>query len=245
MIRVKYRLKRRNENVSVEMEAEFVENITHKYYNLDNIYDFFSRYKFNEFVDDFRNEYNCHVKCDSRYFLTIANKSKGIFFAKFLSSTLSIRNRNEVDFLALPSFDDRGNPSQEVSRILQQKELYTEVRVIIYMEVTFFLSYRLGELTSYERAEQHMGRPLTDYETEQLEDLEEENDADFDSDYDETSKPVKSPFVTDKCCICLNEKPEIVLVPCLHKSVCLQCEEKGELRKCPTCRRKITKKIKI
>ena len=240
MIRTKYELKRRNENVSVEMEAEFEENITHKYYNLDDIYDFFSRYKFNEFVDDFRNEYNCHVNCNSKYFLTILNKSKGIFFAKFLSSTFDICNRNEVSFLALPSFDDRGNPSQEVSRILQQKELYTEVRVSISMEVTFFLSYRLGELSSYERAEQHMGRPLTEYEMEQLEDLEDNIDC-----YSDEDDSVKSPFVTDKCCICLNEKPEIVLVPCLHKSVCLQCEEKGKLRKCPTCRRKITKKIKI
>ena len=240
MIRTKYELKRRNENVSVEMDAEFVENITHKYYNLDDIYDFFSRYKFNEFVDDFRNEYNCHVNCNSKYFLTIVNKSKGIFFAKFLSSTFDICNRNEVSFLALPSFDDRGNPSQEVSRILQQKELYTEVRVSISMEVIFFLSYRLGELSSYERAEQHMGRTLTEYEIEQLEDLEDNIDC-----YSDEDDSVKSPFVTDKCCICLNEKPEIVLVPCLHKSVCLQCEEKGKLRKCPTCRRKITKKIKI
>ena len=112
MIRTKYELKRRNGNVSVEMEAEFVENITHKYYNLDDIYDFFSRYKFNEFVNDFRNEYNCHVKCDSTYFLMIVNKSKGILFSKFLTSVLSIRDRNEVGFLALPVFDDRGNLAQ-------------------------------------------------------------------------------------------------------------------------------------
>ena len=245
MIRTKYEIKRRTENVSVEVDAEFEEDITHKYYNLGDIYDFFSRYKFNEFVDDFRNEYDCQVRCHSRYSLSISNQAKGILYAKFLSSTLDIPNRTEVSFLALPIFDDRGNPTQEVNRILQQKELYTQVRVDVFMEIKFFLFCSLSELSAYERAEQHMGRPLTDYETEQLEDLEEENDADFDSDYDETSKPVKSPFVTDKCCICLNEKPEIVLVPCLHKSVCLQCEEKGELRKCPTCRRKITKKIKI
>ena len=241
MIRTKYELKRRHENVSVEMDAEFVENITHKYYNFRDIYDFFSRYKFNEFVNDFRNEYNCHVKCSSAYFLYIVNKSKGIFFDKFLTSTLNICNRNDVDFFALPAFiNNGGNPSQEASRILQQKELYTEVRVSISMEVIFFLSYRLGELSTYERAERHMGRTLTEYEIEQLEDLEDNIDC-----YSDEDDSVKSPFVTDKCCICLNEKPEIVLVPCLHKSVCLQCEEEGKLRKCPTCRRKITKKIKI
>ena len=238
MIRTKYELKSRNENVSVEVDAEFEEDITHKYYNHRDIYTFFSEYKFNEFVDDFRNEYNCQVKCDSKYNLSIFNQSKCIFFAKFLGSTLNIPNRTEVGFLALPIYDDRGNPFREINRILQQKELYTKVIVRISMEIKFLLFCSLSELSAYERAEQHMGRPLTDYEMEQLEDLE----ADVDDGYDGS---VETPFTNDNCCICLTEKPEIVLLPCLHKAVCLQCEEKGKLTKCPTCRNTITRKIKI
>ena len=244
MIRTKYELIRRNGNVSVEMDAEFEEDITHKFYNHRDIYNFFSRYKFNEFIDDFREAYNCQVRCHCTYYLKILNGIRGLFFGKFLASTLDIPDRNEPSFLALPTFDDRGNPIQEINSILQN-ELYTQVKVCVAMEIKFLLFYSLDELSAYERAEQHIGRDLTDYEMEQLEDLEGGNDADFDSDEDETPKPVKSPFVTDKCCICLTEEPEIILVPCLHKSVCLQCEEKGKLRKCPTCRRMITKKIKI
>ena len=41
MIQTKYEIKRRTENVSVEVDAEFEEDITHKYYNLGDIYDFF------------------------------------------------------------------------------------------------------------------------------------------------------------------------------------------------------------
>ena len=59
------------------------------------------------------------------------------------------------------------------------------------------------------------------------------------------SLPVEIPFANDKCCICLTEKPDIILVPCLHKTVCLQCEEKGKLTTCPTCRVIINRKIKI
>ena len=59
------------------------------------------------------------------------------------------------------------------------------------------------------------------------------------------SRPVETPFTTDKCCICLTENPNIILVPCLHKTVCLQCEEKGKLTTCPTCRLMIIRKIKI
>ena len=244
MIRTKYEQIRRNGNVSLEMDAEFEEDITHKFYNHNEIYNFFSRYKFTDFLDDFREAYNCQVRCHSKYYLYILSETSCLFFGKFLVSTLDITDRDEPSFLAIPSFDDRGNPIQEINSILQH-ELYKQVKVCVAMEIKFLLFSSLDELRVYERAEQHMGRSLTDYEREQLEDLEGGSDSDYDSDDDETPKPVKSPFVTDKCCICLTEKPEIVLVPCLHKSVCLLCEEKGKLTTCPTCRRKITKKIKI
>ena len=248
MIRTKYELIRRNGNACVEMDAEFEEDITHKFYNHRDIYNFFSRYKFNEFIDDFRNAYNCRVRCHCTYYLRISNGISDLYFGRFLFSTLEIVDRNEPSFLAISSFDYRGNQISQINSILQH-ELYTQVKVCVAMEIRFLLFYSLDELTVYERSEQHMGRPLTDYEREQLEDLEGrsdyDNDADFNCDDDETPKPVKSPFVSDTCCICLTEKPEVVLVPCLHKSVCLQCEEKGKLTTCPTCRRKITKKIKI
>ena len=247
MIRTKYEIKRRNGDVSVEMDAEFEEDITHKFYNHHEIYNFFSRYKFTEFIDDFRDAYNSQVRCHSKYYLYILSETSCLFFGRFLISTLDINDRNEPSFLALPSFDDRGNPIPEINSILQN-ELYKQVKVCVAMDIKFLLFCSLDALTVYERAEQNMGRDLTEYEREQLEDEEGsdyDNDVDYNSDDDESPKPVKSPFVTDKCCICLTEKPEIVLIPCLHKSVCLQCEEKGKLLKCPTCRRMITKKIKI
>ena len=244
MIRTKYELIRRNENDSVEMDAEFEEDITHKFYNHNEIYNFFSRYKFTDFIDDFCDEYNCKVRCHSKYYLNILSETSCLFFGRFLISTLDINDRNEPSFLALPSFDERGNPIQEINSILQNG-LYKQVKVCVAMEINFFLSYGLDELTIYEIAEQHVGRDLTDYEREQLDALHDEG-----SDYENKEEPaayctVETPFVTDKCCICLTEKPDIILIPCLHKSVCLQCEEKGKLTKCPTCRLMIIRKIKI
>ena len=246
MIRTKYELIRRNGNVSVEMDAEFEEDITHKFHNHNEIYNFFSRYKFTDFVDDFREAYNCQVRCHSKYYLYILSETSCLFFGKFLVSTMDIADRDEPSFLAIPSFDDRGNPIQEINCILQHK-LYKQVKVCIAMEIKFLLFSSLDELTDYERAEQYMGRPLTEYEREQI-------DERYDERYDEGieteepaafSCPVETPFTTDKCCICLTEKPDIILVPCLHKTICLQCEEKGKLSKCPTCRVKINRKIKI
>ena len=237
MIRTKYELIRRNGNVCVEMDAEFEEDITNKFYNFRDIHNFFSRYKFNEFIDDFCNEYDCRVRCHCTYYLIISNGISDLYSSMFLFSTLEIDDRNEPSFLSmLPPFYDRGNQITQINNILQN-ELYTKVKVCVDMGIWFLLFYDL-ELSAYERAEQHMGRPLTDYEREQLDNLE----ADVDDGYD---GPVETPFTNNECCICLTEKPEIVLLPCLHKAICLQCEEKGKLTKCPTCRNTITRKIKI
>ena len=243
MIRTKYEVIRRTENVSVEVDAEFEEDITYIFSNHNEIYNFFSRYKFTDFLEDFCDEYNCQLRCHSKYYLSILSEMSCLFFGKFFVSTMDITDRNEPSLLAIPSFDERGNPIQEINSILQN-ELYKQVKVCVAMEIKFFLFRSLDELSVYEIAEQHAGRPLTDYEREQLDYLHDEG-SENEEEPTAFSRPVETPFVTDKCCICLTEKPDIILVPCLHKSVCLQCEEKGKLTKCPTCRLMIIRKVKI
>ena len=250
MIRTKYEVTRMTENI-VEADSEFEEDITYHYSNYNEIYNYFSRYKFVHFWEDFfYNEYNCQLKCHSKYYLQILSDTGCLFFGKFLVSTMDITDRREsATLLSVPSFDSRGNPIQEINSILQGELSIKQVKVCIAMEIKFFLSDSLDpldvDLSVYEMSEQILGRSLTDYEREQIDDLQYHPN---DSDTEEPpsfSCPVETPFTTDKCCICLTEKPDIILVPCLHKTVCLQCEERGKLTKCPTCRRMITKKIKI
>ena len=250
MIRTKYEVKRRTENVSVEADAEFEDDITYTFSNYNEIYGYFSRYTFTDFWTDFWNEYNCKLRCHSKYYLQILSNTGCLFFGKFLVSTMDITERGEEpSLLAIPSFDERGSPIEEINRILRDPMSFEKVKVCVAMEIKFFLYQSLDpleylrHLSVYEISEQIMGRPLTDHEREQIDErydggIETEEPAAF-------SCPVETLFTNDKCCICLTEKPDIILVPCLHKTVCLQCEEKGKLTKCPTCRLKITKKIKI
>ena len=250
MIRTKYEVKRRNGDVSVEADAEFEDDITYTFSNYNEIYGYFSRYKFTDFWVDFWNEYNCKLRCHSKYYLQILSDTGCLFFGKFLVSTMDITKRGEEPSLsAIQSFDERGSPIEEINRILRYPISFEKVKVCVAMEIKFFLSQSLDPLeylrhrSVYEISEEIMGRPLTDHEMELIDErydegIGPEEPAEF-------SCPVETPFTTDKCCICLTEKPEIVLVPCLHKTVCLQCEEKGKLTTCPTCRLKITKKIKI
>ena len=197
MIRTKHEVIRRT-NDSVEVDAEFEEDITYKFNTFRDIRVFFLEYKFN----DFHNEYNCQVRCSGMYYLKIFYGTNGLYFGKFLGFSIDITNRNEVDFFALPTFSESKDTIRFLNNLLQNK-LYTKAEVCASMDIIYFLSHRFDDPT------------------------------------------VETPFTTDKCCICLTEKPDIILVPCLHKSVCLQCEEKGKLEKCPTCRVTITRKIKI
>ena len=246
MIRTKYEVKRRTENVSVEADAEFEDDITYTFSNYNEIYGYFSRYTFTDFWTDFWNEYNCKLRCHSKYYLQISSDTGCLFFGKFLVSTMDISERGEEPSLsAIQSFDERGSPIEEINRILRDPMSFEKVKVCVAMEIKFFLYQSLDPLeylrhrSVYEISEEIMGRPLTDHERELI---DERYDEGIETAF---SCPVETLFTNDKCCICLTEKPDIILVPCLHKTVCLQCEERGKLTKCPTCRLEITKKIKI
>ena len=179
MIRTKYEVTRRTENI-VKADSEFEEDITYHYSNYNEIYNYFSRYEFVHFWEDFfYNEYNCQLKCHSKYYLQILSDTGCLIFGKFLVSTMDITDRREsATLLAVPSFDSRGNPIQEINSILRDELSIKQVKVCIAMEIKFFLSQSLDplddELSVYEIAEQIMGRDLTDYEREQIDERYDE-----------------------------------------------------------------------
>ena len=230
MERTKYIEKSRNDYI-VEKEAEFEKVITHEFYTLRDIFLKFTDYKFTEYLDEFREEFNCQSKCHITFYLIITNERRGLYFGRFLVSSLKIPNRNETEFISIPCYDDRGNPTEEVNNILQNG-IYDKVKVGATMEIKFLLFCSLDA--------------LTEYEVEQVEDLYDEGDDDEGYQDNPSNTPaIEIPFVSDNCSVCLTAKPNIIIIPCLHQSVCSQCEEVGKLKNCPTCRKEIERKIKI
>jgi len=49
----------------------------------------------------------------------------------------------------------------------------------------------------------------------------------------------------DLCIICEDKKKDVVLIPCRHLCVCLNCFEIGKLVKCPICREVVKDSMKI
>ena len=56
---------------------------------------------------------------------------------------------------------------------------------------------------------------------------------------------IENSFSSDNCTICLNNEPNILNFPCLHLSLCEECEKIGRFINCSICRRKIKRKVKI
>ena len=57
--------------------------------------------------------------------------------------------------------------------------------------------------------------------------------------------PVSKPLNSDKCVVCLLEKPELLFINCLHRCVCLKCEKTKPFHKCPFCKTDISTKVNI
>ena len=78
-------------------------------------------------------------------------------------------------------------------------------------------------------------------------DVEENYDEDESENEDdiEIIPIIEDVFRIEECSVCLTNTPNIINIPCLHLSICQECEEKGKFKKCVTCRKSINRKIKI
>ena len=177
----------------------------------------YKNYRFEEHIEMLRDEFDCQSYSHISFYLEYKVND---FCQKInlFCATMEIFNREEVDYFVNISDDITEIREPIVDDLLKNKYAKNHVKAIV--NTKFYLNRSLDLENQYE-----------------TEELEEEPTA--------FSRPVETPFTTDKCCICLTEKPDIILVPCLHKTVCLQCEEKGKLTTCPTCRLMIIRKIKI
>ena len=218
MIRESYELLRENPNSLKEKKALYSSDdlADNTFMGIINKY---RDYRFEEHIESLRAEFNCpsnsHISFYLEYKVNDFCQHINLFCA-----TMGIYNREEIEYIVDIADDIAEIREPIVDDLLKNKYAKNHVKAIVC--TTFYINRSLD-----------------------LEDQYDPEDYDQEEEPTEFSLPVEKPFATDNCCICLTEKPDIILVPCLHKSVCLQCEEKGKLTTCPTCRLMITRKIKI
>ena len=188
----------------------------------------FKNYRFLEWLDDMRNEFNCQsyshlISKIEFYHKNDYTKEYCISSYILFSAELDIANDYEIDYRISEISNFQETVNEALVNNYFNNPIYSDVYVKAEVDTKFYLN---RELNMEDR-----------YEEEQLEDLYDEGD--------DIIPPIETPFILDNCSVCLTAKPDILLIPCLHKSYCSECEERGVIVKCPTCRKIITKKVKI
>ena len=72
----------------------------------------------------------------------------------------------------------------------------------------------------------------------------DEEEPETDDEENQIPAIIENSFSSDNCTICLNNKPNILNIPCLHLALCEECEKIGRFINCSICRRKIKRKVK-
>ena len=142
------------------------------------------------------------------------------------------KNSDEEDFIYLFSITIETDPIIDPTYIYYFREdiesfndFLTEnpnlenFNIDIEMETTFYLNLNIEE---------------------NYDEVESENEDDI-----EIIPIIEDVFRIEECSVCLTNTPNIINIPCLHLSICQECEEKGKFKKCVTCRKSINRKIKI
>ena len=187
----------------------------------NSIFDKYNAYRFEGHIPLLRDEFDCQSYSTflfSIVFIINGNEKKFFLF----TGILEIYDRVSIEYTTSSIYQDTEEREKEVNELFKNN-FYNKVFIKAEMEIKFYKNRSLDLENQYE--------------TEELEELYDEGD--------DEPPPIESPFVSDECSICLTAKPNIILIPCLHQCVCFQCEETGKLYRCPTCREKINKKIKI
>ena len=210
---------------TIEKKAIYIREDLGENKCFDNIFDKYNAYRFEEHIQLLRDEFDCQSYSTilfSIIFIINGNEKKIFLF----TGILEIPDRDFIEYSTSAIHQDTEEREREVNELLKNN-LYDKVLIKAEMEIKFYKNRSLDIMNQYE--------------TEELGEIYDEGDDD-----DHPPPPtIETPFITDNCSICLTVKPNILIIPCVHLSVCSQCEEVGKLINCPTCREKIERKIKI
>ena len=210
---------------TIEKKAIYISEDLGENKCFDNIFNKYNAYRFEEHIQLLRDEFDCQsysTMLFSIIFIINGNEKKIFLF----TGILEIYDRDFIEYSTSAIYQDTEEREREVNELLKNN-LYDKVFIKAEMEIKFYKNRSLDIMNQYE--------------TEELDEIYDEGDDD-----DHPPPPtIETPFITDNCSICLTAKPNIIIIPCLHQSVCSQCEEVGKLKNCPTCRKEIERKIKI
>ena len=202
---------------TTEKEGIFISENLGDNKTFDAILEKFNNYRFTEHLSFLRNDHDCQSYSSILFsIIFIINKKEKKFF--LFTAVMEIPNRNEIQYSTSTIYEDVCDREKIVNDLLKNN-LYDKVFVRAEMDIKFYTSTSL--------------------------DIYQDEEEEYSEDDDLSPAIIESCFMTDNCTICLLERPKILFFPCLHLSICEECEKVGNLINCSVCRKRIKRKIKI
>ena len=151
----------------------------------------------------------------------INNKSLDYFL---FISVMEIQNWDEVEYKPFIFYEDNEETKETINDLLRTK-FYDKAFIKAEIGIKYYKNLSLDI----------------------IEDINNYEEDDYESENEEVDylPSLELPFFQDRCVVCLEKKPQILILPCLHICHCVVCDEEGLMNKCPMCREKIDRKIVI
>ena len=216
----------RDDEFRTEIKANFINEDLGDDLSFKAQYEKFKDYKFDIYFNEIHGLYNYKSVSHSLFYYTykldneVTNKNHFMYQTKL---TIFDDDGTITDF---ETINDQtiNNINSIDTQINSYFNSISNIKVMASIETTFYKIISGNFFNNYEDDED-------DYESENEE-----------VDY---LPSLELPFFQDRCVVCLETKPQILILPCLHICHCITCDEEGLMNKCSMCREKIYRKIVI
>ena len=209
----------REDEFRIEIKSNFISEVLGNDLSFRTQYERFKDYKFDIYFDEIYGLYNYKsVSYALFYYVYELNNNKDLSGSNLMYQTkLTIFG----DDRTITEFDTIDSQSEDnINLIDAHHNLVSSVKIMVSIETTFF------KMNSFE-----YNQDDDDYESEE--------------EYNDYLPTLELPFFQDRCVVCMENKPSILILPCKHICHCVICDEEGLINKCPMCREKIDRKLVI
>ena len=205
----------------IEIKANFISEDLGNDLSFKTQYERFKDYKFDIYFNEIHDLYNYKSVSHALFYYTYKLDNEVANRNHFMYQTKLTIFDNDGTITNFETVDDQSE--NNINSINEQINSYfnsiSNIKVMASIETTFY-KIMIGEYIHDE-----------DYEDEE--------------EYDDYLPPLELPFFQDRCVVCMENKPQILILPCLHICHCITCDEEGLMNKCSMCREKIDRKIVI
>ena len=211
----------RDDEFRIEIKANFISEDLDNDLSFKAQYERFKDYRFDIYFNEIHGLYNYKSVSHALFFYTYKLDNNVNRRHLMYQTKLTIFG-NDNSITNFETVDSQSDDSINIidTQINSYFNSISDIKVMASIETTFYKMI-IGEYNQDE----------DDYESEE--------------EYNDYLPTLELPFFQDKCVVCIENKPSILILPCKHICHCVICDEEGLMNKCPMCRGKIDRKLVI